>query len=524
MDAPTTDRHTYTGADCLVESLLGAGIDVCFANPGTSEMHFVGGLDRSDGMRCVLCLYEGVATGAADGYARMTRRPAATLLHLGPGLANGLSNLHNARRAASPVVNIVGDHASYHLDLDSPLTTDIDAVAAPFSAWVGRCTTPEGIPAITAEAVAAALTRPGGVATMILPGEVSWSATDTRPGGTVAVTAPKVDEAAVAAAADVLRGDGPNLVLLAGDALLADGLAIAGRIAAATGADLLAPTHCPRIDRGAGRVPVLRIPYPVDQALPVLAKYRHVILVGGKEPVAFFAYPDKPGRLLPEGCAITRLAGNDHDLADALARLADAVGAGNATLPLAVHEPAAAPRGPLNPDTIAGVLAANIPEDAIIADESITTGRAFFQATPRTPRHTWLPGASGSLGIGMAMAAGAAIASPGRRVISLEADGSAMYAPQALWTQARENLDVTTVIFANRGYQILKGEMKATGYGEPGRKARDMLEIDRPALDFVSLAKGMGVEGARAETAEALDDLMKQSLKRPGPFLIEAVL
>ena len=309
------------GAEALVRTLVGAGVDVCFANPGTSETHFVAALDRVEGMRCVLCLAEGSVTGAADGYARMADKPASTLLHLGPGLANGLTNLHNAGRGYTPMVNIVGDHATYHHAYDAPLTSDIEAVARPFSHWVRMGTSAASVAADAADAIAAARNPPGQIATLILPADVAWS---EAPGGAApprALAVPEpIDPDAIRRAAAILRSGEPAALLMTGRALRAANLDNAGRIAAATGARLLSQTSNARVERGAGRVAVDRVPYPVDIALKFLAGLKHVILIGAKAPVAFFAYPEKPSVLTPAGCEIFCLARPGQDLGAARRR------------------------------------------------------------------------------------------------------------------------------------------------------------------------------------------------------------
>jgi acetolactate synthase I/II/III large subunit len=511
------------GAEAIVHTLLAGGVELCFANPGTSEMHFVVALDRIEGMRCVLGLFEGVVTGAADGYARMAGKPAATLLHLGPGLGNGLANLHNARRANSPMVNIVGDHATHHLAYNAPLTTDIEGIARPVSSWV-RSVADAGCAARdTADAVVAARTPPGQIATLILPADAAWG----EAAGPSPVPAPPEREPVAAeamrAAAAALDGGAPTLLVLGGPAIGEEGLAHAGRIAAATGCDLIAQMSNARVERGAGRVALERVPYPVDQALERLGGARRAILIGAREPVAFFAYPGKPSRLLPPGCEVLALARPEDDVVGALAWLAEEVGA--ARHPVPVEPPARpdAPQGALTPLSIAAAVGHVLPEQAIVADESVSTGRGFFAATRGAAPHTWLQVTGGSIGLGLPMATGAALACPGRKVLSLEADGSAMYTLQALWTQAREGLDVTTLILANQSYAILKGEMANVGARNPGRRALDMLSLDRPALDWVDLARGMGVEGERVEDAQTLTAALDRGLATPGPYLVEAV-
>jgi acetolactate synthase-1/2/3 large subunit len=512
------------GAEGLVHTLVGAGVDVCFTNPGTSEMHFVVALDKVPGMRCILGLFEGVVTGAADGFARMADKPAATLLHLGPGLGNGLANLHNARKANSPMVNIVGEHATYHIEHDAPLTADIEGIARPVSHWVRTARSAETVASDAALAIQAAQEPPGHIATLILPADTAWQ---KSPGAAqVAAPAPRphTTQQKIDNAAQVLRSGEPSVILLAGLALRESALRMAGRIAAATGAALMAPLGNARLQRGAGRVAVQRIPYPVDQALALLAGYRHFILVGADAPVAFFAYPDKPSLLAPPGCSMHRLTDRVEDPAQALEWLADELGAkAEAAVVQELARPAQ-PRGGLTKDSLAAALGALIPENAIVVDESVSTGRGFFPSTAGAPPHDWLSNTGGSIGMGLPVATGAAVACPDRKVICLSGDGSAMYTLQSLWTQAREGLDVTTVVFANRDYAILKGELINVGAANPGRKALDMLEIGRPDLDWVDLARGMGVDGVRVQTAEEFCRALQQGIAAEGPYLIEVVL
>ncbi|ALM83774.1 acetolactate synthase large subunit [Bordetella sp. N] len=510
------------GAESLVHTLLKSGIDTCFANPGTSEMHFVSALDRIPGMRCVLALAETVVTGAADGYARMADRPAATLLHCGPGLANGLANLHNARRANSAIVNIVGDQATHHRPLDAPLTADTEGWARPVSGWTRTSSTAETIGRDAAAAVQAARTSPGQIATLIAPSDTCWN-----PGGVVVDAldvppAPTVDEGVLSAVARILRTGEPAVLFMANDALRETPLAVAGRISQKTGARLFAPTSNRRIERGAGRQPVTRLPYAIEPALAALKGTKHLILVGAKAPVGFFAYPDKPALLYPEDCQIHVLSRPEQDQGDALARLADMLAAHEAA-PVAqrvVGEPA---RGAVTSEAVAQTVTALLPDNAIVVDESVSFGRAFFSGTVNAAPHDWLQITGGAIGNGLPLATGAAIGAPGRRVVSLQADGSAMYSLQSLWTQAREQLDVTTVILANRKYAILIGELAGVG-AEAGKTAMNMLDLTRPTLDWVKLANGMGVEAAQAQNMEQFADLLAAANKRKGPFVIELVI
>lgn len=526
---PDPDRQgnagPMNGAESLVRTLAAGGVEVCFANPGTSEMHFVAALDRVTDIRSVLCLFEGVATGAADGYARMAERPAATLLHLGPGLANGLSNLHNAKRARSPVINVIGEHATAHRRYDAPLTSDIQALAGPFSDWLKTSSDSRAVSADGADAIAAALSPPGRIASLVLPADTAWG----EGGGIVPVplvpARARVSDDRIRTAAQALRS-GRKVLLLVGDiSVRGEGLARAAGIAQATGAGLLAETSNARMARGSGRPAVERLPYPVDAALDALSRYEDLILIGAKPPVAFFGYPGKPSELQAPGARIHVLAGAAEDQLDALARLSEEVGAPTSG---PVLSPAKAPdcpdRGALDPVSIAQVIGALVPENAIVCDESITTGRNFFAATHGSPPHDWLQLTGGAIGLGVPLALGAAVACPDRQVIALQADGSALYTVQGLWSQAREGSKVLTCIWSNRSYAILRGELAAVGVKEPGRSAIDMLSLDRPSIDWVRLAEGFGIEARRVETLGDFARAFRDGLQADGPFLIEVVL
>ena len=515
------------GADLLCDTLLAHDVDVCFANPGTSEMHFVAALDAKPRMRCVLGLFEGVVTAAADGYARMADKPAATLLHTGPGLANSLANMHNARRAKTPMINVVGDHASYHLQHDAPLTRDIESLAKPMSNWVRRIIDAETIDEDAAAAWRAAVALPG-VSTLILPGDMAWG--EVTPRTIRRVERPKlpaIDARAVQAAAAALRS-GKRVALLLGDrALRAEPLSVADAIAQTTNARVMSPTSNARAERGRGRASFGRVPYAVDVAVEALKDVDVMIMVGATVPVAFFAYPGKPGRVVRNDCELITLAAAGQDLTAALEWLADEVGAPRKVqlrpAPDAEALTAAVPSGPLTADAIARVVMQRVPENAILCDEAVTSGTFHNYAHLAAP-HDMLALTGGAIGVGLPLATGAAVACPDRKVIGLQADGSGMYTVQALWTQARERLDVISIIFSNRAYAILQGEMRNVGVKEFGRNAERMLAFDDPALDWVSLAKGMGVEGARVTTTDELAKVFEAALKRSGPFLIEAVM
>jgi acetolactate synthase-1/2/3 large subunit len=511
------------GAEAMIRTLVDGGVTTCFTNPGTSEMHFVAALDQVAEMRGVLGLFEGVATGAADGYARMAERPAATLLHLGPGLGNGLANLHNARRAATPVINIVGDHATYHVHLDAPLNSDIETAARNVSSWVGRPERTADLCRFTAEAVSAAIGPPGEVATLILPADVSWS-DGAEPVAPIARRAPAaVDPAAVEEVAKLLRSGEPVALLLGGSAMRRPSLGAAGRIAAATDARLIAETFVARTERGAGIPAVEKLQYFGEMALQQLDGLRHLVLVDARSPVSFFAYPGKPSELVPEGCEIHPLATGSDDVAAALEAVAELVGGRQPGVTPVASTPER-PSGQLTGQTMAAAVAAVMPEGAIVSDESATAGIWMASATAGCPSHDWLQLTGGAIGQGLPLATGAAVACPDRPVLSLEADGSAMYTIQALWTQARESLDVTTVIMNNRSYAILNIELSRTGAGAGGPKARDLLDLSRPDLDFVRLAEGMGVPAVAVHTADEAVEALERAIAEPGPHLIEAVL
>ncbi len=517
------------GADSLCDTLLANDVDVCFANPGTSEMHFVAALDRKPKMRCVLGLFEGVVTGAADGYARMADKPAATLLHLGPGLGNGLANLHNAKRARTPMVNIVGDHATYHVQYDAPLTSDVEGVARPMSHWVKRTLDAASVAVDASEAVRVARQSPGNIATLILPADAAWT---ELPADTLALAPIKDDalalasEEAIKAAAKAIRSGEVVTLMLGGMALRERGLAAAGRIARATGVRLMSETSNRRIQRGGDRTAVDRLPYVIDLAIARLKDVKHLVLIGARAPVGFFAYPGKPSLLAPPDCNVITMATPELDLAQALEWLADELG-------IAPDAPRLAPAkaayevpqsGALTGAAVCTLVAHHLPEQAIVCDESITQGREFSLYSASSAPHDWLMLTGGAIGIGLPMSTGAAVACPDRKVITLQADGSGMYTLQALWTQARENLNCLTIILANRSYATLHGEMKNVGVKDLGRNARRMLDLQEPFLDWVHLAQGMGVEAVRVDTVEAFNKALQAGLKRSGPYLIEAVI
>jgi len=519
------------GAESLYRTAVAAGVEVCFANPGTTEMPLVGMLDRVPGLRAVLGVFEGVCTGAADGYARMAEKPALTLLHLGPGFANGIANLHNARRARSAVVNLIGDQASWHLAADAPLTSDIESLARPVSHWVRRNRHAAELAADMADALAAAGTTPGRVATLIVPHDAQYDAAH----GPVAprpLPAAAADPAAVERVAVGLRSGAPTVLLLGGSALSARGLRAAARVAAATGAQLFVEQFPARLERGVGLPRLARLPYFPEQVLDALAPFTNIVLAGAREPVAFFGYAGMPSRLVTAQQTVVPLAvpdehrppGTEIGVVASLEALADAVAAGPEAGDVVHAERLAPPTGPLEPGAVAAALAAVQPEHAIIVEEAATTSVAYYATSMGAPPHSLLTLTGGAIGQGPPCATGAAIACPDRPVINFQADGSALFTLQALWTQAREGLNVTTLICANRAYRILMFELMRAGIVEPGPKAMSLTDLSSPTIDWVLLGRGLGVPSVRVETAEALVTELRRALAEAGPHLIEMVL
>lgn len=511
------------GADALISTLVANEVTACFANPGTSEMQFVAALDGVPRMRPVLCLFEGVATGAADGYGRIADRPACTLLHLGPGYGNGVANLHNARRAFTPIVNVIGDHATYHRQYDAPLNSDIATLVKPNSIWVKSADAPDQVSALAAEAVAASFGPPGGPVSLILPADSAWLEAKGEPVIAQKPVRPAPSGEAVDAAARALKAASKPVVLLGGQACRAEALKEAARLEAA-GVTVYSDTFVPRQRRGAGAFLPKKMQYFGEMALSELEGVDLMVLVGTAMPVAFFAYPDRPSVLVPEGCQTLTLAERSEDSAAGLAALADALGAPKQgpVQPLAV--PDAAPTGGLNAYFAGASIARHMPEDAIVCDDAVTSGTGVAVGTATARPHDFLALTGGAIGIGLPLAVGAAVAAPDRKVISLNGDGAAMYTVQALWTMARENLDVTTVVFANNTYRILNVEMTRTGAGKAGPAAARLLDLGDPSIDWVSMASAMGVPAVRCTTAEAFDKAFADAMAQKGPMFIEAVI
>lgn len=537
------------GADSLAAALTDNGVDTCFSNPGTSEMHFVAALDGATKIRCVLGLFEGVVTGAADGYYRMQRRPAATLLHLGPGLANGVANLHNAQKARSAIVNVVGDHAIGHARFESPLHSDLDGIARPVSDWFRRSMSADDVARDAADAIRASrFGRSGRISTLVLPADTAWTPLSKAAAAAGPV---RMNEApiagvedqpfaaeAVALIADQLRaarpghegsGAGDTVLLLGGNLVTARMQKLAAAIAARTGCRPMLAFYQARLDIGRGLPALERIPYSVDASVKLLSGARQMILAGAVEPIGFFAYPGRPSRLVPPGCQLATLTRPEEDTEAALEALADAL-----EIPAAERDrsvdlgPAPALEGAGPNDwalaNIARVVAESLPEGAVVTDEAVSSGRQFGPWFRRGAPHIVTQGMGGAIGQGLPGAVGVAVGAPGRQVVALEGDGSGMYTLQSLWTMARESLKVVVIVFANRSYRILQGELQGVGARITGDNARAMLSLDSPPLDWVALAKGHGVPGERVQDLTALGAALQKGYGSQGPYLIELAL
>ncbi len=511
------------GAESLLQTLINNGVEACFTNPGTSEMHMVAAIGKTTGMRSVLALFEGVCTGAADGYGRMADKPACTLLHLGPGLSNGSANLHNARKANSPVLNLIGDHATYHKQYDAPLTSDIITLAEPVSHWVHSVATAEDLPKDAAQAVYEASHQPGRVSTLIVPADCAWNeSVDPHPDLGRPET-PEADPASIRRAAEMLTNGKPTVLLMSHLALSAEGVALADRIAQKTGARVFCDTFTKRLARGAGRAQLERLGYFAEQATEQIRDIEQLIMVGTKAPVGFFAYPGKPSKFYPEEAALHTLADVGEDAEKALAAVADEVGATDAPRLVELATPGLG-KGELSPKSIGQAVSTLLPENAVAVDEGATAGGPTSGMCAVAQPHDWLSLTGGSIGYGLPCAVGVAVACPDRKVVCVHGDGGAMYTIQALWTMARENLDVTVVILSNRKYQILQVELARVGAQTMNKKTLDMLDLTNPDLSFVEMGRGMGVESSLATTAEEFNAQFESAMNQRGPRLIEAEL
>jgi len=512
------------GAESMLETLINNGVEVCFSNPGTSEMHMVAAMGKTQGMHSILALFEGICSGAADGYGRMAGKPAATLLHLGPGLSNASANLHNARKAHSPVLNLIGDHATYHKKYDAPLNSDVVGLSNPVSHWVRTVADAASLPGDAADAVVAANVKPGQISTLIVPADCAWDESVAPEGAREMPVAPKVSDDAVNTAAKMLTNGKTTMVMMSNMALTEECLELADKIANATGARFFSDTFTTRIARGEGRCKIERLGYFSEQATEQLKDAEQVVMIGTKAPVGFFAYPGKASEFCPQGASLHTLAEFNEDAEDALQKLVDELDAGSLQPRKILLKKPGLATGSLTPESIGMAFAELMPTDSIVVDEAATSGGFATALSETAEPHDWLSLTGGSIGFGLPNAIGAAVACPDRKVICLHGDGGAMYTIQSLWTMARENLDICTVIFVNRKYQILQIELARVGAQSMNKKTLDMLDLSNPDLDFVQMSQGMGVRAVRANTAEEFNKLFASAMSVKGPILIEAVL
>ena len=511
------------GAHALLETLIESGVEVCFANPGTSEMHLVTAIGKTEKVRPVLCLFEGVVSGAADGYARVSGKPAITLLHLGPGYANSMANLHNAKRANSAIVNIVGDHAVWHHQHDAPLTSDVEAHVKIHSQWFKTTTSAEDLSLAGAEAVAASLSGAGKIATLIVPANHAWESSSKSFDRILAAPLATVSSERLEVAKRLLSNGKRTALLLGGGALKEQSLEYAGRIASATGATLLSETFPACLQRGEGRVPVNRVPYFAEQAIDFLDEYQQLILIGAQAPVAFFAYPGVKSTLYSDGCLIEEFASRDDDIESAMECLLESF-PNSSECAVQEHAVPDVVTRCLTPTTIGAVVCRHIKEDSIVVDEAISSGLELYVQTLGAKRHDWLAITGGSIGYGLPVALGAGIADPGRKIIALQADGSAMYTLQALWSMSREDVDVVIVLLNNSSYNILNVELLRTRSGEPNAKTLSMLDLSDPVIDWVKIAQAMEVEAYKVRQIAEFDDKFSLAMGKRGPCLIEVIM
>ena len=512
------------GAESLINALAEHGVDACFANPGTSEMQLVAALDKQPNIRAVLCLFEGVVTGAADGYGRMADKPALNLLHLGPGFANGMANLHNAQRAGSPILNMVGDHATDHLQHDAPLTSDIKGMATPVSHSFRVSDSGAGLAQTGLDALADCLNHNGSISTFVVPADHAWTDIDETQSELPERSQATISDTTITEIAAQLQSATNSCLFLGGRSLREEALHHAGRIAAATGCRLVTETFFARQARGVGRVATERLAYFGEAATEQLAGTDLMVLVGTKAPVSFFAYPDKPSVLAPQSATQCVLVDRDSDALDALTRLADYLNA--PPTPEVVTDPADYPLGDgaIDANELGKVIANRLPEQAIVCDEGATNGLGAFLLTANAPPHDWLTLTGGAIGQGLPLAVGAAIACPEQKVIALEADGSGMYTVQALWTMVREQLDITVVLLNNRSYAILNIELSRVGVEQPGPTALSLLDLSNPDLEWTEIARGMGMQALKVKTVAAFDQAFAEAMAHKGPRLIEVML
>lgn len=516
----------HTGADVMFEALYQGGAEICFANPGTTEMTMVSALARNGKIRSVLSLFEGVCTGAADGYNRVSGKVPLTLLHLGPGFANGIANLHNARRAGSRIINVIGDHATWHLAYDAPLTSDIESLASPVSRQVIRMASTATIVQDVDLAFAATCEAEGGAATLIVPTDVIDAEASRNAQQLVAQpwSGAVVGEERIAEAKAALAGAQDVIVLLGGNALTEAGVRAGAAVAAHLGGRLLMEPYPAIVTLGGDLPAVERQAYFPDDVIAQMGNAT-VVLAGSLMPISYFGYEGWPSQLVAEE-RLVRLAGPEHDAVGALLDLGEALGARTLAVQAAA-EPSAptADRGAaLTPPLVVEELLAQLPHDAIISLEGSTLGGPWLRNAHRARRHRVITNTGGAIGQGLPCAVGAALAEPEARVVSLQSDGSAQYTLQALWTMAREKLPVTVIMAANHRYAILQTELTRAEAPLDDAVIAGLTLLDNPRVDWTALAAGYGVKAVRVTTTGELEAALAEGLAHDGPMLIQAEL
>jgi acetolactate synthase-1/2/3 large subunit len=511
------------GAEALVRSAIDRGIEICFANAGTTELPIVVEMDRVSGIRAVLGLFEGVCTGAADGYGRMSGKPAMNLLHLGPGFANGIANLHNARRARTPVLNVIGEHATWHLPAEPPLAMDIEELSSTVSDWVITNRKASDLPADVANAVSIASC--GRIASLIVPHDHQLAICKSLITEPTKNSFDPPDEGEVKVAAGLIKKHNKSALLLGARALSKEGLVLAAEIQRLTGCDLFAETFPSIVERGAGLPIVERIPYFPEAAVKMLSGYGGMVLAGVREPMAFFGYPGGVSKIMRNDQGKAALGTGKQDILEGLALLINVLKSqGNESSGEKIVADSIRPElpdGELNPLRISQTLAALQPEGAIIVEEGLTTSMDYYGLTKGVPPHTILSISGGAIGYGIPCATGAALACPDRTVINFQADGSAMYTVQALWTQAREGLNITTLLCSNRSYKILRMELERAGITSTGVNTKALTELTGPDINWVKVAEGFGVPAVSVTETRELATALNRGISEAGPFLIE---
>ena len=487
------------------------------------------------GVRTVLGLHENVVTGAGDGYARMARRPAMTLLHLGPGLANGLANLHNAKRASSPMLNLIGTMATWHTAADASLQMDVESLTQTVSCWASLLPSRELLHTFAREAIArvSAFASPDGcrIATLLLPHDLQWqicshSGAHMEPslivpssgGGVVAIDA---------LLQDLAEAGRRGALLLGGEALCEPMLSVFASYARCVGTAILCVNEFARADRGQGRPAVRRIPYHSQQAREFLESFTVMVFINAVEPTAQFGYPESISTLVSSHSKIHRIPFAElsavlHHLQGAISR--DAAGE---LEPMAFPSNLFPPDGILTAPKMWQLVAGLQPLDTIIiVDESLTSGGEYWEASQHSPPFSHLSQTRGAFRNGPPCAVGAALACPDRHVINLQADSSGLYSSQALSTQARERLNITTVVCANNAYGILQVDLarQKPKFGGRGCVVNALTQLNDPPIDWVNLAAGYGVLAVTVNTCEELARELSTAIDAQGPRVIVASL